>query len=93
MTTVLLFLTLTAFLAALGRSTTPTAERLPLRTWTWRDLLGNIFHGVRRLSELGEGQLRVWAYLEGRPYCRTHHPDHTDPHTDTRSAPEDDDLR
>ena len=38
MTTVLLFLTLTAFLAALGRSTTPTAERLPLRTWTWRDL-------------------------------------------------------
>ena len=77
MTTVLLFLTLTAFLAALGRSTTPTAERLPLRTWTWRDLLGNIFHGARRLSGLGEGQLRVWAYLDGRPYRRN---PSSDPH-------------
>ncbi len=93
MTTVLFFLTLTAFLAALGRSATPAAERLPLRTWTWRDLLGNVLHGARRLSDLGQAQIRLWAYLEERPHHRTHRPNRTDSHRADESTPEDDDLR
>ena len=40
------------FLAALGRSAMPRAERLPWARWSLRDLLGNVIAGGRRLVEL-----------------------------------------
>jgi len=43
-----------AWLAALGRSATPRAERLPWRSWTVSDLAGNVWLGARRLAELQE---------------------------------------
>jgi hypothetical protein len=45
---------LVAFFAALGRSTTPRAERVPWTRWTVRDLLANVVLGGRRLLELHE---------------------------------------
>jgi hypothetical protein len=45
---------LVVFYAALGRSATPPAERLPWTRWTAKDLLGNVVAGVRRLIELHE---------------------------------------
>jgi len=41
-----------AWLAALGRSSTPRHERVPVTTWSGRDLVSNVWHGARRLAEL-----------------------------------------
>jgi hypothetical protein len=45
---------LLAFFAALGRSVTPRAERVPWTRWTGSDLLATVVLGVRRLVELHE---------------------------------------
>lgn len=52
--TICLVISFVAFLAALGRSVTPRAERLAWSRWTARDLLGNVVLGGRRLIELDE---------------------------------------
>ncbi len=44
--------------AALGRSVVPRAERLPVRAWGWRDLIGNTVTGLRVLARLGEAKDR-----------------------------------
>lgn len=43
-----------AFLAALGRSAIPRAERLPWTRWTAKDLIGNVVLGCRRFVELNQ---------------------------------------
>lgn len=35
-----------AYFAAAGRQAVPSAERVPLRDWTWRDLLANFLQGL-----------------------------------------------
>ena len=45
--------------AALGRGSTPPAERVPWTRWTPRDLLANVLRGGRRLLELDERSPRA----------------------------------
>lgn len=47
MLTILFLSLLLLHLAALGRSTSPPAERLPWRNWTMRDLLCNALRGAQ----------------------------------------------
>lgn len=67
MMTLLYLALLVASLAALGRYTTPSAERLPCHSWTLRDLAANTLRGIRVSSELSEGQRRLWDRLDERP--------------------------
>lgn len=78
MSTLLFLLILTVFLAALGRSVTPRAERLPWLTWTARDLVTNVARGVRVLCQPNERQRHLWdAYLnESQPRPRRAKQDH-----------------
>lgn len=75
MATLLFILTLTVFLAAVGRDAIPPAERLPVQAWTWRDLIANIARGARRPPELNQRQRRLWnLYLdEPQPHHRRTH--------------------
>lgn len=41
-----------AFLAVLGRSSTPRYERIPVLSWGFRDLFGNVAIGVRTFVTL-----------------------------------------
>lgn len=50
--TICLVVLVVAFYATLGRSATPRAERLPVSTWTAKDLLRNVVLGYRRHLEL-----------------------------------------
>lgn len=50
--TICLAVLVLVFLAALGRSAMPRAERLPLARWSTSDLLGNVVAGSRRLVQL-----------------------------------------
>ncbi len=58
--TVLFLLMITAFFAALGRSATPPAERVPWWTWTGRDVVANVVNGFRVLDALDEPRRRRW---------------------------------
>lgn len=49
MYTLLFVALLIAALAAIGRVVTPRRERLPVRTWSARDVWANAVHGARFL--------------------------------------------
>ncbi len=56
-----------AVFAALGRCAVPRLERVPLRAWGWRDLLGNAVVGVHVLAGLGDAR---GAGLDGAGHVR-----------------------
>lgn len=60
MTTVLLVLAFTAYLATLGRLATPRHDRLPLRAWTLRDVAANVARGARSMHELDARRQQIF---------------------------------
>lgn len=59
LSTLMFFVALVAFFAALGRNTLPREERLPLTRWGARDLVANVILGARRLVQLHERDPRT----------------------------------
>lgn len=59
LSTVVLAVALVTVLAALGRSATPRAERLPLTSWGFGNLVAHVVLGVRRLNQLHERDWRT----------------------------------
>lgn len=64
MSLLVFLLLLTVFLATLGRSAIPQAERPPWHIWTWRDVVANVARGARVLSKANEGQRLLWERLD-----------------------------
>lgn len=52
-------------LAAIGRSTVPRRERLPMSELGWRDALGNAAIGWRVLEQIGEAMYRARMRMYG----------------------------
>lgn len=54
LTAALIFALVGVWLAALGRSTMPRAERLPISEWGWREVVANVAIGYRQLVAVHE---------------------------------------